>query len=115
MSVDDAMGILRGADDAATQYFRERNALRLEERFLPIVKQATAQVGVTQAYKGMLNQGGTLTRFVDSESLDIDRYVTGEAIDGLFLLLAAEEKRIRENPVARSSELLKKVFGSVDR
>ncbi len=112
MTIDDAMGILDGPDDAATRYFRERNETRLAERFLPIVRQATANVGVTQAYKSMLGQAGMAAALFDPESLDIDRYVTGEAIDALFLLLAREEQRIREDPVARSSALLQRVFGT---
>ncbi len=112
MSIDDAMGILEGPDDAATRYFRQRNEAQLEARFLPIVREATSQVGVTEAYKGMLAQAGMAAQLFDPNSVDIDRYVTGEAIDGLFLLLAREEQRIREDPVARSSELLRRVFGS---
>lgn len=112
MSIDDAMGILEGPDDAATSYFRQRNEAQLEARFLPIVREATSQVGVTEAYKGMLAQAGMAAQLFDPNSVDIDRYVTGEAIDGLFLLLAREEQRIREDPVARSSELLRRVFGS---
>lgn len=112
MSIDDAMGILDGPDDAATQYFRRHNEARLEERFLPIVREATASVGVTEAYKGMLAQAGMAAQLFDPRSLDLDRYVTGEAIDGLFLLLAREEKRIREDPLARTSELLQRVFGA---
>lgn len=112
MSIDDAMGILEGPDDAATRYFRQRNEAQLEARFLPIVREATSRVGVTEAYKGMLAQAGMAAQLFDPNSVDIDRYVTGEAIDGLFLLLAREEQRIREDPVARSSELLRRVFGS---
>ena len=76
------------------------------------MREATSQVGVTEAYKGMLAQAGMAAQLFDPNSVDIDRYVTGEAIDGLFLLLAREEQRIREDPVARSSELLRRVFGS---
>jgi hypothetical protein len=66
---------------------------------------------VTQAYKSMLGQAGMAAQLFDPKSLDIDSYVTGEAIDGLFLLLAREEKRIREDPLARTSDLLQRVFG----
>jgi hypothetical protein len=111
MSIDDAMSILNGPDDAATRYFRERNETRLVERFLPIVKEATASAGVTQAYKSMLGQAGLVAQLFDPGSLDIDRYVTDQAIDGLFVLLAREEKNIRANPLARTSELLQRVFG----
>ncbi len=111
MTIEDAMGILEGPDDAATQYFRRHNEARLEARFLPIVREATSRAGVTGAYKGMLAQAGMAAQLFDPESLDLDRYVTDEAIDGLFLMLAREERRIREDPVARSSELLQRVFG----
>jgi hypothetical protein len=111
MSIDDAMSILNGPDDAATRYFRERNETRLVERFLPIVREATASAGVTQAYKSMLGQAGLVAQLFDPGSLDIDRYVTDQAIDGLFVLLAREEKNIRANPLARTSELLQRVFG----
>lgn len=113
MSFDDAMGILRGEDDAATQYFRDNNSDALAERFLPIVQRATASVGVTDAYKRMVGNAGMLAQFVDADRLDLDRYVTGKAMDGLFLMLAAEEKRIRENPVARTTDLLKRVFSGI--
>lgn len=111
MSVDDAMSVLNGPDDAATRYFRERNETRLVERFLPIVREATASAGVTQAYKSMLGQAGMVAQLFDPGSLDIDRYVTDQAIDGLFVLLAREERNIRANPLARTSELLQRVFG----
>lgn len=113
MSVDDAWGILKGADDAATRYFREHTEERLFDAFLPIVQEATASAQVTAAYKTVLDYAGPYTRFVDPERLDLDRYVTREALDGLFLKLAEEEKRIREQPAARTTELLKKVFGAV--
>ncbi|MDX1594082.1 MAG: DUF4197 domain-containing protein [Gammaproteobacteria bacterium] len=112
MSFAEARRILEGPDDAATTYFRERSETRLVDRFLPIVRETTAQVGVTAAYKRMLAEAGMLAQFLDPGAVDLDRYVTDEAIDGLFLLLAREEKRIREEPVARTSELLRRVFGS---
>jgi len=82
---------------------------------LPLVKDATAKTGVTAAYKRLTGGVALLGQFSDSDTLDIDSYVTRKALDGLFLKLAEEEKRIRQDPVARSTELLKKVFGAAAR
>lgn len=112
MSIQDAKGILNGPEDAATKYFRRTSGEKLVNRFLPIVSKATDRVGVTSNYKEMVDKLGFLSRFVDTESLDVDRYVTSKAIDGLFLMLAREEKLIRGNPAARTTELLKKVFSN---
>ena len=113
MSVKDAKNILNGPDDAATQYFKGVGEKPLTQRMLPIIKEATSKTGVTAAYKNVMSKAGIAGTLFDTSSLDIDKYVTAKALDGLFVMIAAEEKRIRENPLARSSELLKKVFGSV--
>jgi len=113
MSVKDAKNILNGPDDAATQYFKGVGEKPLTQRMLPIIKEATSKTGVTSAYKNAISQAGIAGKLFDTSSLDIDKYVTTKALDGLFIMIAAEEKRIRENPLARGSELLKKVFGSV--
>lgn len=111
MSVEDATKILNGPDDAATQYFRKVSEAKLVERFQPIVQNATNQVGVTAAYKNLVGQAAPLlSGFIPTETLDIDHYVTQKSLDGLFKYIALEEKRIRENPMARTSYLLKKVF-----
>jgi hypothetical protein len=112
MSLDDGRAILKGPDDAATQYFRKTSEASLTEKMLPIVKQATDKAGVTASYKKLMQQAGPVAQFMKSDSLDLDRYVTGKALDGLFKMVAAEEKSIRQNPVARSTDLLKKVFGT---
>ncbi len=112
MSIQDAKSILKGDDDAATQYFRENSGEKLKERFLPIVKQATSQTGLTSNYKKMVDKLGMFSSFIDTDSLDLDNYVADKAMDGLFTIVAEEEKKIRENPLERSTELLKKVFGS---
>jgi hypothetical protein len=112
MSLDDAEAILKGPDDAATQYFRKTSEAQLTEKMLPIVKQATEKTGVTASYKKLMQQAGPITQFMGQSSPDLDRYVTGKALDGLFKMVAAEEKSIRQNPVARSTDLLKKVFGT---
>jgi hypothetical protein len=113
MTLDDARAILAGPDDAATQYFRTRTEAALTERMLPIVSQTTANTGVTAAYKRMLSGAGGVTGLLPGDATDLDGYVTREALDGLFSMVAVEEQRIRENPAARSSDLLKQVFGSV--
>lgn len=115
MTLEDAKGILTGPNDAATQYFRRQSEDTLRTQFLPIVRKTTEQAGATSAYKNMLGKVTFMGNPVSTQSLDIDQYVTNKALDGLFLLVAAEEQRIRENPLARSSELLKKVFGSVSQ
>lgn len=112
MSVKDAVGIVRGPDNAATAYFREHSEAALRDRFRPIVAAATDKVGVTHSYKKFLKEAGPVARLVDPRSLDLDDYVTRKALDGLFLMVADEERRIRQDPVARTTELLQKVFGS---
>ena len=112
MTLEDARGILSGPDDAATRYFRDRTGPALAEKLRPIVTEATSSAGVTASYKQMVAKAGGLGSLLSSESTDIDGYVTARTLDGLFLMVAEEEKRIRENPLARSSELLRKVFGS---
>lgn len=115
MSLDDARGILNGGDTAATEYFRKNSSKRLSAAILPIVQEATRKTGVTSSYKSLVNEAGFLADYVDMDSLDLDKYVTSKALDGLFLKLAQEEKLIRENPVARTTDILKTVFGSVSR
>jgi hypothetical protein len=124
MSIDDAKAILTGPDDAATQFFRRTTETNLYARFLPIVQSATAKTGVTSTYKNMMAKvngggafGGTLgglaNSYLGADALDVDAYVTNKALDGLFKMVAAEEKNIRQNPVARTTDLLQKVFGAV--
>ena len=113
MTVDDARKILKGPDNAATQFFRQTNEKELKDRFLPIVQKATASTGVTAAYKQILDRAKIASPFLSSTAVDVDGYVTDKAMDGLFTMVAAEEKRIRENPLARTTDLLKSVFGSL--
>jgi len=112
MSVEDAQGILTGPDDAATQYFRSNTEAALTAKMRPIVEDATARAGVTSAYKNMTARAGGMTSLLPAGTTDLDGYVTGKTLDGLFLMIAAEEKKIREDPLARSTDLLKKVFGA---
>jgi len=110
MSIEDAYGILQGSDNAATEYLKDKGGSQLQQQFLPIVKQATNRVGVTEKYKALIDNLGMMSKFIDVESLDLDKYVTDKAIEGLFSLVADEEKLIRDNPAARTTEILKKVF-----
>ena len=113
MTLEDARAILSGPDDAATQYFRTHTETTLAERMRPIISRTTENTGVTSAYKRMLSSAGGMGSMLPGNVTDIDGYVTQQALDGLFSMVAVEEQRIRENPLARSSDLLKKVFGSV--
>lgn len=112
MTLAEAKSLLKGPDDAATQYFRKTSEAKLKERFLPIVKNATDQAGVTAAYKKLMQKAGPTAQLLGIGATDLDTYVEGKAVDGLFKMIAAEEKRIRANPVARTTDLLRKVFGS---
>jgi hypothetical protein len=123
MSIADAKSILTGTNNAATQYFRRTSETNLHARFLPLVKTATEKAGVTSAYKRMTDKAGSglggLSGFgaglLGPEMPDLDDYVTRKSLDGLFLKIAEQEKRIRENPVARTTDLLQKVFGAVGK
>ena len=119
MTLADAKAVLAGTNNAATQYFRKATQTTLFARFHPIVQKATQDTGVTAAYKNMLAKvssgstfGGAVGSVLGQDTMDIDTYVTNKALDGLFKMVADEEKRIRENPVARTTDLLQKVFGA---
>jgi hypothetical protein len=110
MSLNDAVGIVRGGEDAATRYFRTHTDVALHERLKPIVAEATARANVTAAYKRLMKKATFLDKAVEPGQLDLDAYVTRAALDGLYLLMAEEERRIRRNPLARSTDLLQRVF-----
>jgi len=111
MQFEDAQKILQGPDNAATEYFREKTSGRLAEVFKPIVRNSMNSVGVTRQYEDLntklssIPMGGKL-------GFDLDQYVTDKSLKGLFLMVAVEEKKIRQDPAARTTDLLKKVFGS---
>lgn len=111
MSLSDAMGILRGGDTAATEYFRAETADTLKEKFLPIIQDKMAGVGLYQQYNKLMDAYAALPLTKD-RGFDLDNYVADKGLDGLFSMLAREEAEIRENPAARSTELLQKVFAS---
>ncbi|HEX5419239.1 MAG TPA: DUF4197 domain-containing protein [Gammaproteobacteria bacterium] len=119
MTLTDAQGILTGGDHAATDFLRRTAGDALAARIKPIVVKATDSVGVTRKYKALTSAGSVLgsaiSRFGGGEEeanpLDLDDYVTGKTLDGLFTVLAEQEKAIRTDPAARTTDLLKKVFG----
>jgi len=110
MTLTDARGILNGPDDAATQYFRQHSEAALREQFLPLIAQTTEEAGVTAAYKTMTKQLDRFGGLINTQALDVDAYVTDKTLDGLFTMVAQEEAHIRKDPVARTTELLKKLF-----
>ncbi len=112
MTFDDARQILfSGKDDSATQFFRKNSEETLREKFRPIVEEFTEKTGVTQKYKAMIGKAGFTAQFLGKDATDLDGYVTQKALDGLFLLIADEEKKIRKDPLGRTTSLLRKVFG----
>ena len=110
MSFDDARAILTGGDDAATQYFRRATSTDLTAKFLPIVKQATAKVELADKYNDYAGKAAKMG-LLDKKDANLDQYVTQKALDGLFLMVAEQEKAIRKDPISTGSALLKKIFG----
>lgn len=115
MTVIDAKDILLGPDDAATQYFRRTTHDALTAKMLPITRSATTRAGVTAAYKSLTDKLGFARGLLPGDALDLDQYITGKALDGLFTMVAEQERAIRQNPVARTTDLLKKVFATVGK
>ncbi len=113
MTVEDARGILSGGDTAATQYFEKKTRAKLFDAFKPAVTTSMDQVGTARAYKEMIGkyESVPLASLAGVPSLDLDSYVTNKALDGLFTMVGQEEKKIRTNPAAQTTDLLKKVFG----
>ncbi len=119
MTIEDAKALVTGGKDSATQFFKSKGEKQIQERMQPVIKQATEKAGVTSAYKKLIDQANSSTAGaffgklnLNTSALDVDSYVTQKASDGLFKMIAEEEKRIRENPAARTTELLQKVFGA---
>jgi len=113
LTIEDVYSILYGEQDAATQYLRRTTATSLKSRFLPVISSSLDEVKATRYYDDIINRYNKIP-LVNKIDPDLDTYATDRAIDGLFLLVAREEANIRANPVARSTELLKRVFGSLD-
>ena len=112
MTVQDARAILTGGDTAATEYFRRTTEPQLMKRFLPIVKTHTDRAGLSEQYNSLASQGVQLGLIKQDQST-IEGYVTRKALDGLFLMIAEQEKNFRQNPMAATSDIVKRVFGSM--
>ena len=110
MTIQDAWAILKGEDNAATEYLKRTTAAQLREKFKPVIQNSLSKVNATKYYGDLV---GTYNKipFVEKVNPSLDDYATSKAVDGLFVMIAKEEKSIRKDPVARTTELLKKVFG----
>jgi hypothetical protein len=112
MSVSDAKGILTGPDDAATQYFKRTTSEAISQRFLPIVKQATEKVQLAQQYNSLAGQAAQYG-LISKDDSNLDVYVTRKALDGLFIIIAEQERSIRKDPMGAATSVAKKVFSSL--
>jgi hypothetical protein len=112
MSVEDAKKILTGGDDSATQYFKEKTSAQLAESFLPTVKETTDKLALSAQYNKLASKASQFG-LVKGDELKIENYVTRKALDGLYLMIAEEEKAIRKDPVGAATGLAKKVFGAL--
>ncbi len=111
MSIEDARKILSGGNTAATEYFKSKTSSKLYDEFKPSVTESMNQVGVTHAYNAMMDKVPSVP-FAKPESVDLNHYVTTKSLDGLFYMVGQEEQKIRTNPVAQTTDLLKRVFGT---
>jgi Protein of unknown function (DUF4197) len=109
MTITDGVRILRGKDTEATEYLRSKTYDKIYGSFKPVVSSAMNDVGVTKSFKEMMDKARTIP-FLKREAVDLDEYVTSKALDGLFVMVGQEERKIRKDPVARVTDLLKKVF-----
>ncbi len=116
MSIGDGFAILKGSDNAATNYLKEKTTAQLTEKFSPIVQSAIDKVNVMSMWGKVTTayNATTLLTGKDEVNTDLNKYITDRAISGLFTLVAAEELKIRKDPVARVTDVLTKVFGSLD-
>ena len=112
MSVRDAKGILTGGETSATDYFRRTSADALGRKFLPVVKKATAKVGLAEKYNSIAGKGAQLG-LVNADQATIEQYVTKKSLDGLYTIIADEEKALRQDPVGAASSIVQKVFGAL--
>jgi len=114
MSVQDAKGVLTGGEDAATKYFKRATSEPLTTRFRPIVKKAMEKVKLAEKYDEIAASGAKLG-LVKEEDAQLEDYVTRKALDGLFVAIAEEEKKIRKDPAGAASAILRKVFGAIGK
>jgi hypothetical protein len=112
MSFEDARKILNGGNTAATDYFKAKTSAQLTQAFKPIISDSMNQVGATRSYKALTDRYTSMVPFGKMDTLDLDGYVTQKSLDGLFLKVGQEEAKIRTNPAARTTDLLKKVFAN---
>lgn len=110
MTIQDAWGILKGEENAATEYLKRTTSAQLREKFEPVIANSLNKVNATKYYGDIISTYNKIP-LVEKVNPDLNDYATTKAMDGLFLLIADEEKKIRQDPVARTTELLKKVFG----
>ena len=110
MTIEDARKILAGNETAATDFFRSKTTAKLTDAFKPIISKSLDEVGSTRSYRNLIQKADTVP-FLKKEPLELDSYVTGKALDGLFTIVGQEEKRIRTDPAARVTDLLRSTFG----
>lgn len=116
MSISDGFAILKGGDGAATNFLKEKTTANLIAAFSPVAKNSIEKVELTKYWNPLVSKYNALTILTGKQEVnpDLDQYVTNKAVDGLFTLMTEEENKIRKDPVARVSDVLKKVFGSLD-
>jgi hypothetical protein len=112
MTLQDAKGILTGGQTSVTDYFKRTTSAQLTQRFFPIVKTATDKVGLAQQYNSLAGQGAALG-IVKKDDATVESYVTRKALDGLYFMIGEQEKALRQNPLGATSDIVRKVFGSM--
>ena len=112
MTISDAFGILKGHDTAATEYFEARTRATLRERYQPTVHEKIGEIGLSRVYGRVADAYNSFAPAGSEPLVDLDDYVTEKALDGLFTVLGQEERKIRQDPLARTTDLLRRVFGS---
>ena len=111
MTIADGFAILKGSDNAATQYLRDKTSAQLKIKFNPIVKEAINKVSVTKYWNPIITTYNKIP-FIEKQNPDLEDYITTKAMEGLFLMIEKEEQKIRKDPLARVTDILKRVFGS---
>ncbi|MDD2634869.1 MAG: DUF4197 domain-containing protein [Bacteroidales bacterium] len=114
MTITDAITILKGGDNAATQYLQRTTSTKLYQKFYPIVESATKKIMLAKYWTPLVNKYNTVTKLTGGQQVntDLNAYVTDKTLDGLYLMIAKEELKIRKDPVARVNDILREVFGS---
>ncbi len=112
MSVQDAKGIISGGQDSGTQYFKGKTSDTLRTKFLPVVTAVTQRIGLAQKYDQLASKGARFG-LVKGDNTSVENYVTGRALEGLFTMMADEERAIRADPIGQGSAIVKKVFGAL--